>query len=163
MSAEARPALLVVDASIGLKWVVEEADSVAARSVAARHELCTPSLFWSEAANALSVMARAGRLTPEGAALALRDLRSVRMRTEESASAAAEAALDLGLRLGHPAYDCFYLALALARDAVVLTADRRFAAAAAAGPPEVARRVLLLSDAAAALTGPPLPSPRGSP
>ena len=53
-----------------------------------------------------------------------------------------EAALKLGTELGHPVYDCFYAAVALAHDTYVVTADRRFAAAAAV--PWLAGRVRLL-------------------
>jgi predicted nucleic acid-binding protein len=41
-------------------------------------------------------------------------------------------ALSLAIALNHPAYDCFYLALAIAEDDVLITADRRFHAACAA-------------------------------
>ena len=37
-------------------------------------------------------------------------------------------ALEIATALRHPAYDCFYLALAETRDAELVTADRRFAA-----------------------------------
>ena len=39
--------------------------------------------------------------------------------------ALAGRALELASRLRHPAYDCFYLALAEARSAHFVTADRR--------------------------------------
>jgi predicted nucleic acid-binding protein len=38
--------------------------------------------------------------------------------------------LALALELGHPVYDCLYLACAIQRGGTVLTADRRFVAAA---------------------------------
>jgi predicted nucleic acid-binding protein len=38
----------------------------------------------------------------------------------------AARALAIADELRHPAYDCFYLALAQARDARLITADRRF-------------------------------------
>ena len=39
----------------------------------------------------------------------------------------AAAALDLALRRDHPAYDCFYVALAMREAAPLATADRRLA------------------------------------
>ena len=59
--------------------------------------------------------------------------------------ALAPAALSLACDLGHPAYDCMYLALALDRAGVAVTADRRFAAAVASHP-YLAGRVRLLSE-----------------
>ena len=44
-----------------------------------------------------------------------------------------ERALSLAVEIGHPIYDCVYLALALHHETHVVTADRRFAAAAPAG------------------------------
>ena len=38
-----------------------------------------------------------------------------------------DQALDLALRRDHPAYDCFYVALAERKAAPLLTADRRLA------------------------------------
>lgn len=47
-----------------------------------------------------------------------------------SGAEAWRAALDLAVEIGHPAYDCFYLALARERHAVLLTRDQRQKAAA---------------------------------
>ena len=53
-------------------------------------------------------------------------------------------AFDLALELKHPAYDCFYLALALMRDVRFVTSDAHFQRkAAAAGYGD---RVVLLED-----------------
>ncbi len=41
-----------------------------------------------------------------------------------------ERALSLAVEIGHPIYDCVYLALALHHETHVVTADRRFIAAA---------------------------------
>lgn len=43
-------------------------------------------------------------------------------------------ALDLASELGHPVYDCLYLAVALRRDATVVTADGGFVEAASRNP-----------------------------
>jgi predicted nucleic acid-binding protein len=44
-----------------------------------------------------------------------------------------DSALELAVRLKHPAYDCAYLACALKESGQIVTADRRFAAAASRG------------------------------
>jgi predicted nucleic acid-binding protein len=46
----------------------------------------------------------------------------------------AERALAIAEELRHPAYDCFYLALAEAKEARLVTADRRFAQRLAGTP-----------------------------
>ena len=59
----------------------------------------------------------------------------------------AAAALSLASDLDHPVYDCIYLALALERGVLVVTADHRFATAVRKHPFH-ADRVRLLSDLA---------------
>ena len=54
-----------------------------------------------------------------------------------------EPALKLAMEIGHPIYDCIYLALALHHQTHVVTADRRFAAAATA--PSLTGAVRLLT------------------
>ncbi len=51
-----------------------------------------------------------------------------------SSSLLCERAFDIAFTLGHPVYDCLYLACAEASDAVLVTADRRFHAAVQGGP-----------------------------
>ncbi len=65
------------------------------------------------------------------------------MRWTPTEQLAAEA-LALALDLDHPVYDCVYLALAIARDLPLVTADRRLIAAAQ-GRPEIAGHVRALS------------------
>jgi predicted nucleic acid-binding protein len=136
---------LVVDASVVLKWFVEEDGSAAAETVAAENDLIAPDLVIAEVCNGLWTIARLGRLSLadateaahvfEGWFEALVPIREL-----------ARRAFELGGMLDHPVYDCFYLALAEARDTVLVTADRRFAARVAASP--LAPRLRLLHDAA---------------
>jgi predicted nucleic acid-binding protein len=118
---------IVVDASVALKWVVEEPGSEAA--VALRDdELIAPVLWLAEAANALWRHARVGDITAAEASIRLSELVNAPV-----ASHPIEPHLDQALRLateiGHPVYDCLYLALALHHQTHVVTADRRFASA----------------------------------
>ncbi len=105
-------------------------------------ELIAPALWLAEAANALWRGVRIGQLTPDQASTRLSELLNAPV-----ASIAIEPylnhALTLATDIGHPVYDCLYLALALQRDTQVITADRRFVAAAAR--PELAGRVRLLT------------------
>jgi predicted nucleic acid-binding protein len=128
---------VVVDASVAVKWVVAEPGSEAALALRRRHGpagLLAPELLAVECANILWRKARLGELSARearvaGAVLARAGVALLPVRLP--------AALDLALRLGHPAYDCAYLALALERGLPFATADarllRRLAEARAAG------------------------------
>lgn len=138
--------LVVIDASIALKWVLNEADSAAAESLIDRYRLAAPDLLVMECANALWVRIRKRTLSPAEARAALSDLLVVDIDYEADHGLTA-AALSLAADLDHPVYDCVYLALALERGARVITADRRFSAAVR-GHPFHADRIRLLSDLA---------------
>jgi len=119
---------VVIDASIALKWVLDEPDSDAA--VALRdQELIAPALWLIEAANALWRNVRIGQLTNEEAGERLCELLNAPVATLAMEPYLGRA-LDLAATIGHPVYDCLYLALALHHQTHVATADRRFASAA---------------------------------
>jgi predicted nucleic acid-binding protein len=137
--------LLVVDASVALKWVLPEANSGTALGLVGRRRLTAPDLLAVETANALWLRVRRRELTAIEARTALVDLLSVPVDYLPDRPL-AHAALSLAADLEHPAYDCVYLALAMDRAGIVVTADRRFAAAVAAHP-YLAGRVRLLDEA----------------
>ena len=115
---------IIVDASVALKWVLDEDDSVLARALATR-ELAAPELLWSECANGLWRWVRRGVLSGRVA-----QARFVALRRAPIALTPAGELLDralmLAVELSHPVYDCVYLALALQRGMQVVSADRRF-------------------------------------
>lgn len=119
---------VVVDASVALKWVVDEEGSEAAAALATL-DLCSPELFLAESANALWAKRRRGELTASEAAERMRLLRIAPVELIPLEDL-VEAAILLALRLGHPVYDCFYIAVALQRGGIVVTADTRFFEAA---------------------------------
>ena len=125
MRVEALPATVVVDASVGLKWVLDEAGSDAAVALIAGRALVTSALFWIEAANVLATKERRGEMDRPKLEDAWRDLAQAPLETVPLDLAGARAALALAWELRHPVYDCCYLELALARGIVVITADRR--------------------------------------
>ena len=103
---------LVVDASVAIKWFVEEVRSDAARTILGSGEtLIAPDLVVPEACNAAWKRVRRGELSQEhGLAIA----RAVLMSFDRLIATAelASRAFSLGHRFNHPLYDCFYIALA---------------------------------------------------
>ena len=117
---------LVVDASVAVKWLVEEEDShVADRLLEGSHELFAPRLMASEVGNALSRKARMGELELSRAAAlaaAIPEMAVIWAGDEEISSYAVRISLALNLAV----YDCVYLALAHRTGATLVTADIRF-------------------------------------
>ena len=101
-------------------------------------------MFVVELANALWLRGKRIQLTTPHLRACLADLAAVPMDYVPD-RALAPAALSLACDLGHPAYDCMYLALALERAGVAVTADRQFAGAVASHP-YLADGVVLLSE-----------------
>ena len=117
----------VVDASVAVKWLVAEDDSEVAEELATSgHDLHAPRLMASEVANAIWRKARMGEIERRAAGILLADVPVMPVHWGADESVAADA-MRLALALGHPIYDCMYLALAHRIGAVMLTADRRFA------------------------------------
>ena len=113
----------IVDASVVAKWFVLETgtpDAIKLRDVT----LLAPDLIISECANILWKKVRRGEATPIQAHLAAEILERSGMDLRPSALL-VRAALRLSLNLDHPAYDCFYLALAEQEKCPFVTADRK--------------------------------------
>jgi predicted nucleic acid-binding protein len=139
------PACIVIDASLGLKWVFQEQDSEQATALGKGRELVTSALFWPEAANAIATRVRRGDITRVEGDDAFRDLQAAPLQTRRLHAEGVRSALAIAHDLAHPIYDCCYLAVAMAEDAIVVTADRRFRLAATRLP-SLTDRVLLLRD-----------------
>lgn len=115
--------IAVVDTSVALKWYVQESDSAMARPLL-EVELAAPDFILVELANALWKKVRRGQITRFQADAALSHLAQA-VKLVPSALVIEEA-LNLGLELAHPVYDCLYLALAGELRLPVVTADERF-------------------------------------
>ena len=117
----------VVDASVLVKWLVDEEFSVEAATLLDRgFTLVAPGLVFAEATNALWAMHRRGDMSAADLADAARLLEDVPVSVPVSMLELAASAARLAVDLEHPAYDCFYLALAIQRQYPVVTADIRF-------------------------------------
>ena len=122
---------IVIDASVALKWVLDEEGAEAALTLQGA-ELTAPSLWLLEAANALWRRARRGEFSDAKAAELLADLAHGPVVTTPL-ELDLSAALALAHLLGHPVYDCLYLAAAIRLGTFVVTGDGRFADAARGG------------------------------
>ena len=116
---------VTVDASVAVKWFVAEDHRREARHLLApRIERYAPDLLPIECANAIWKKARRGEI---GSAAPFLDgiaaLPGV-IRIQAS-SQLLRAATETALRVGHPVYDCLYIACARLTGSVLVTADRR--------------------------------------
>ena len=113
----------VVDASVAAKWLAPEPDSPQAEALLTE-DLIVPDLLYAEVGNILWKKQLRGEMDGATALVGARWLLQVPLQVHSSASLLADA-LALALQLQHPAYACFYLALAQRMDAPLVTADRR--------------------------------------
>jgi predicted nucleic acid-binding protein len=115
---------MIIDASIGVKWLVPENDSGKAIELLSESNLIVPTLFHVEVGNALWKKARRKEISLAPVLPffgALPDL----VQTVSEVPFAARAA-EMALELGHAIYDCIYLAAAEAMEDALITADERF-------------------------------------
>lgn len=116
---------LVIDASIAIKWVVEEDGTAEALTLRRRAKLIAPELLAAECANILWKKVQRDELSKDEAFLAARLLQAADIEFLPTRSL-LETATRTAIELDHPAYDCLYLALAAERDCRFVTADERF-------------------------------------
>ncbi|MGE0725241.1 MAG: type II toxin-antitoxin system VapC family toxin [Alphaproteobacteria bacterium] len=116
---------LVVDASVAIKWYVDEEGAPAALAIARGGEaMIAPDLVVAEVANVAWRKHRLGQLSAAQVSVIATHLPSAFHELVPS-SRLLPAALALSLAHDAPAYDSFYLALAAAADATLVTADAR--------------------------------------
>lgn len=134
---------VVVDSSVAVKWFVPEVlAEQAAELLDGSFVLLAPDLLLAEAANVLWKKVGRGELGVEEARTVFAALRRVPLEIVPSSELLA-AALEIAFAYQRTVYDWLYVALAVARDCALVTADDRLAGALAAGP--LARHVRALS------------------
>ena len=136
--------LLVVDASVVVKWFLPEIHSVAALRVAkSGHTFIAPDLLGAEVANTFWKKHRRDELTNDEASRLIEDLQRLDI-TMVPHQRLLSKAFALAAGASHPVYDCLYLALAHQSDCHLVTADRRFYKAFSKG--EDAHQIVWIED-----------------
>jgi len=138
---------LVIDASIAIKWVIEEEGTSQALTLRRTARLLAPELLVAECANILWKKARRNELSREEALLAARLLQTAAIELVPTRSLLA-AATRIAIELDHPAYDCLYLALAIENDCPFVTADERFLRKLGGRRRRIRAKAVLLTEAA---------------
>jgi predicted nucleic acid-binding protein len=115
---------LVIDATVALKWVVEESGTPEALALLHRQQLIAPDLLVAECSDALWKKAERKELSKPEALFAARLLQAARIELLPMRSL-IEAATQFAIELSHPAYGCIYLALAVENRCKLVTADTR--------------------------------------
>ncbi len=116
---------MVVDASVALKWFVEEQGSVQARDLlAGKTALVAPDLLIAEVCNGAWKLERLGVLGRGECETIAAEIGGLFDRIAELAPLAPRATA-IARSVDHPVYDCFYVALAERLDGRLVTADGR--------------------------------------
>jgi predicted nucleic acid-binding protein len=125
---------LVIDASVACKWFIAEPQSDSAEALLAGGEvLIAPDLIVPEVCNVAWLKLRRSEITADQASAMVDGLPELLDDVVSSTPLAARA-LAIAAAIEHPAYHCFYLALAELRNTRLVTADRRLLSRLVATP-----------------------------
>lgn len=118
----------VMDASTGMKWLIDEPDSDKARQLRTEyrigiHELLAPELFSIEIANALVMAERRSRIPAGDGTILLADLLTTLPLLRPARIRLLSRAYEIADRTGTTVYDCLYIALAERENCELVTAD----------------------------------------
>ena len=129
---------LIVDASVAVKWFFVEKRSEAARQILDQDlTLVAPELIIAEVGNAVWKRRIRGEAETADALFIIACIPAL-IETLVTLRDLAKEAMRISMALPHPAYDCFYLALAERERLPIITADdRMLAAGRKLGPVEV--------------------------
>jgi len=124
----------VVDASVVIKWFLNEVHAEAARRLQADdYGLLAPDLLWPECGNILWKKVRRAELSTAEARLIWGGLERQPIAIFPS-SLAIEPALEVAFETNRTVYDSCYLALAVLTGCQLVTADQRLFHALQGGP-----------------------------
>lgn len=119
--------VIVIDASVAVKWIVTEPGNAAAMAVfESTSTLVAPDLVAIEVAGAIARRGRERHLSPTLVREAYQvwtQLIDQEMLTLRPSITLIDRAFEMAVQIGHPVADCVYLACAEQLEATVLTAD----------------------------------------
>jgi predicted nucleic acid-binding protein len=133
--------MILVDASVALKWFLDEDDSERARQLLGRQPLISSALALAETANGLWKAWRRSVLSADAVERALATLPAL-FSDLVPVDAVLVRAGAFARDLDHPVYDCIYLATAERFECPVITADVRLCQKLAGSPLRVLVRLL---------------------
>jgi len=121
---------VVVDASVAVKWLVNELDTDRAEALleSCRVGKCVPlapDILTVEVSSVLWRRVRQGSLQPRQAELLFASFNRIRPVLKPLPDL-CDHAFRLALAYRHSVYDCLYMALALERQCDLVTADEKF-------------------------------------
>ena len=135
---------VVVDCAVAIKWFVPEELSAEAEGLLdGTRDLLAPDLLFAELGNVLWKKVSRRELTTAEARAVLSGISKVPLAVTPSRDLTA-AALEIALAHGRTVYDAIYVALAVAHDCTLVTADERLVRALGVGP--LARHVKSLAE-----------------
>lgn len=135
----------VVDASVALKWIIPEPDSPFAHGLRPGNEFLAPDLLVAECVNAIWRRSQKEGYTDEERHEALQLVRHLKIDLQPTRDLAVRAGA-MAQAMDHPAYDCFYLALAERSGEPLITADDKLIARISSCPGVTTARVKALSS-----------------
>jgi predicted nucleic acid-binding protein len=137
--------VVVVDASVVIKWFVPENGTDAAlRLLDSGHQFVAPDLLFAEVANSIWKKTLRGELTAINSHQLAADLERIAVETIQDRELATDAHA-LALITSRSVYDSMYVALAIRLETRLITADERLVNGLAAFP-KVAGYVELLGS-----------------
>ena len=125
--------VIVVDASLAVKWYLAEANSNEARAAFERHagNIVAPDIILTEVIGAMVRRANMNKI--ERAASEASIAKFIALISEgfvavlQMSPTQMGRAANLAIDLGHPLKDCIYLVLAMEMDCELVTCDAKFA------------------------------------
>jgi predicted nucleic acid-binding protein len=139
---------LVVDASVAIKWYLDEPQAPAARRLLeGSATLLVPGLFFAEMGNAVWKRWRRGELAAEIVRETLLALDLIPFDVHPTRGLLAQAS-EIAIAHGRTVYDSIYLALAVEAGVRLVTADRKLHEAIVVG--DLHDRIVWVEDAVSA-------------
>jgi predicted nucleic acid-binding protein len=134
--------IVIVDASVGVKWLdlfaqeelADRAKALLDRRTAGEILVLVPDLFWLEISSALCKAMRRNKCTSREADQALGEIQRLPLHTVSSTKL-VNSAQQIAIQYGRSIYDCVYVALARDARSELITADEKLANAVAAHLP----------------------------